>query len=593
MIEWITIIVGVLGGLCLFLYGMKAMGDGLEKAAGSKMQSIIESLTGNLFKGILVGTAVTAIIQSSSATTVMVVGFVSAGIMTLSQAVGVIMGANIGTTATSFILSVGDMNASGFMSLLKPEFLMYVLVIIGIFLMMGSKKSKHQEIGEIVFGLGILFIGMDIMSTTMKNIDTIYFQKAFTAFSINPVLGVLIGVLVTAVIQSSSASIGILLAVTSTGAVTFAGAAPIILGQNIGTCVTALISGLGASKEAKKASLIHLYFNVIGTIVFLLLMYGLYAFLPQLFPFWNSAIGKLEIAVFHLCFNLLCTILFLPFHKGLVKLVELTVRKDKHQKEQDALTGRLDDRFLQSPMVALSQCKSVMTDMFRLSVANVQLGAETLFSGNEQDMERVGQQEKQVDHLEESISQYLLKITDRDLTEKETQMASGYIHILTDIERLSDHAENLADYARELKDRGASFTEKAVTELRSMLAAVNEIMDLTVQAFTYNYPEAIKRIQPYEDVIDLFAETLKIKHISRLTQQKCSAEAGILFVEVANNVERIADHCSNVAVSVCQLNSGDGEFKPHEYVHDLKHNKVETYDLYFKEFQDKYYTPVI
>ena len=593
MIEWLTIAVGVLGGLCLFLYGMKGMGEGLEKVAGTKMQQIIESLTGNIVKGILVGAVVTAIIQSSSATTVMVVGFVSAGIMTLKQAVGVIMGANIGTTATSFILSAGDISGSGLMSLLKPDFLMYVLVIVGILLIMGAKRERSKDIGEIIFGLGILFIGMDIMSAAMGSIDDVYFQKAFTMFSSNPFFGVLIGAAVTALIQSSSASIGILLAVSATGAVTFAGAAPIILGQNIGTCVTALLSSVGSSKEAKKAALVHLYFNVIGTIVFLILLYSIHTLAPYVFPFWNSTMGRLDIAVFHLFFNVLCTLLFLPFNKVLVRLVEFTVSRDKQVQKETELTNRLDDRFLYSPSVALSQCKSVMTDMFRLSTANVRKGAETLFNKKDKEIQGVYENETKVDDLEGSVSRYLLKITDKDLTEKEAKIAAGYIHILTDIERMSDHAKNLAEYAQEMIDRRVDFTDKAYIELRNMLEATFEIMELTVQAFIDNDKDAIKKIQPYEDVIDLFTETLKIKHINRLTKQKCSADSGIIFVEVTSNIERIADHCSNVAVSVYQLNSSDLEFDPHEYVHDLKHNKVEGYDTYFKEFQDKYYTPVM
>ena len=332
----LEIIVGLLGGLCLFLYGMKAMGDGLEKVAGSRMQKIIESLTGNILKGVLIGALVTAIIQSSSATTVMVVGFVSAGIMTLKQAVGVIMGANIGTTVTAIILSINDLDgASGVLSLFKPGFLMYVLILIGVLMIYTMKKQSGKDAGGIFFGLGILFLGMDIMSSSMKGIDMSYFEMMFAAFSKNPLLGVLVGMLVTALVQSSSASMGILLALSSTGAVLFGGTVPIMLGQNIGTCITAILSSIGATKNAKKTALIHLPFNVIGALLFLFAIYGIKSIYPTLFPFWNLRMTNWNIAIFHLTFNVANTIVLLPFNKLLINLVNFIIKEDTEISEEE------------------------------------------------------------------------------------------------------------------------------------------------------------------------------------------------------------------------------------------------------------------
>lgn len=592
--EILNIIIGLLGGLCLFLYGMKAMGDGLEKVAGSKMQKIIESLTGNVIKGVIVGALVTAIIQSSSATTVMVVGFVSAGIMTLKQAVGVIMGANIGTTVTSIILSLNDLDGvTGILALLKPDFLMYVLILIGVFMIFALKKQSGKDAGEIFFGLGILFLGMSVMSSSMKGLDMKYFEAAFAAFSSNPLLGVLVGAGVTALVQSSSASMGILLALSNTGAVSFGGAIPIILGQNIGTCITAILSSLGASKNAKKTALIHLSFNVIGTVLFLAAIYGIRAVAPKIFPFWDGQMTNWNIAMFHLAFNVINTAILLPFNGLLIKLVQVLIKDDINTTEEERIYSKFDDRFLYSPAIALNQCKSAMIDMFRYSNANVKSGALALLENDSGEIKKVEEKEKIIDKLEVLASRYLVKIADRDLTELESKTTSGYMHMVIDIERIGDYAKNLCEYAQELMAKENSLSDKAKDELKAMFDATFEIIDLTIKTFDENNPEGLKRIQPYEEVIDLFTETLKIKHINRLAQKDCTAEVGIIFVEIINSIERIADHCNNIAVSVYQLNSTDSEFDAHKYVKKLKNNAEEGYQEYFNEFQNKYYNPVV
>lgn len=590
----LEIIVGLLGGLCLFLYGMKAMGDGLEKVAGSRMQKIIESLTGNILKGVLIGALVTAIIQSSSATTVMVVGFVSAGIMTLKQAVGVIMGANIGTTVTAIILSINDLDgASGVLSLFKPGFLMYVLILIGVLMIYTMKKQSGKDAGGIFFGLGILFLGMDIMSSSMKGIDMSYFEMMFATFSKNPLLGVLVGMLVTALVQSSSASMGILLALSSTGAVLFGGAVPIILGQNIGTCITAILSSIGATKNAKKTALIHLLFNVIGALLFLFAIYGIKSIYPTLFPFWNLRMTNWNIAIFHLTFNVANTIVLLPFNKLLINLVNFIIKEDTEISEEEHIYKKLDDRFLYSPSIALNQCKSAMVDMFKISKANFELGTLAVLNGDEKAITIVQEKEKIIDKLEVLSSHYLVKIADRDVTELEGKTTSAFLHTVIDIERIGDYADNLCEYATELLSKGDSLSDSAKKELESMFTATKEIIEITIKTFEENNKDGFRQIQPYEEVIDLFTENLKSKHIERLSLKQCSAEVGIVFVEILNCIERIADHCTNIAICICQLNIKDENFDFHKYAKQLKSGEDEDYKEYFESFKQKYYNPII
>lgn len=579
----ITDFLTLFGGLGLFLYGMKIMGDGLEQAAGEKMQKIIEAMTSNIFKGVLVGTLVTGLIQSSSATTVMVVGFVNAGVMKLTQAVGVIMGANIGTTVTAQIIRLGDISANAwYFILLKPKTLAPLAIAIGVALVMFSKKKKLNNIGTILAGFGILFIGMGTMESAVHSLrDLPQFKQAFTAFR-NPIVGVLVGAGVTAIIQSSSASVGILQAVASTGLVTFSSAVPIILGQNIGTCVTALLSSIGANKNAKKAAMIHLFFNIIGTIIFLI---GIYAYQGIIgFSFWNHSINRGVIADFHTLFNIINTLLLLPFSGILVKLAHLTVRGKEEAKTQQYL----DERFLTTPSVAVSQTVKEVTRMGKVAQQNVLLSMDSILNKSTSSIGTIEENENIIDEMESNITQYLIKIADEPLSKEENKVVSGLFHVITDIERIGDHATNLAEITSYIVQEEIEFSDLAKHELTVITDAVKEIMDLAIKAYENQDIELAKKIQPCEDIIDLLKETLRIRHIDRLAQQKCNLKAGVIFLDIVNNLERIADHCSNIGISVEQLRSPEADFDPHQYLKHVHQNKTKEYQQMYAEYEKKY-----
>ncbi|WHH60285.1 Na/Pi cotransporter family protein [Petroclostridium sp. X23] len=571
------------GGLGLFLYGMKIMGDGLEQAAGERMQKIIEAMTSNLFKSVIVGTVVTALVQSSSATTVMVVGFVNAGVMKLTQAVGVIMGANIGTTVTSQIIRLGDIDKNvWYLMILKPKTLAPLAIALGVAFIMFSKKKKLNNIGAILAGFGILFIGMGTMESAVEHLrDLPQFKEAFVAFR-NPILGVLIGAGVTAVIQSSSASVGILQAVASTGLVTFSSAIPIILGQNIGTCVTALLSSIGANKNAKKAAMIHLFFNTVGTGVFLVVIYTFQNTVG--FSFWNDTVNRGGIADFHTVFNIANTVLLLPFAGLLVKLAHMTVRG----KEENRGQKNLDERFLTTPSVAVSQTVKEVIRMSRMAQNNVLLGMDAIMERSTNTIGTIDDNENAIDEMESNITQYLIKIADEPLSKEENKLVSGLFHVITDIERIGDHAVNLGEMAAYIIQEDIEFSELAKQELTIITDAVKEIVDLSIRAYESQDVELAKRIQPCEDVIDLLKETLRVRHIDRLSQQKCSLKSGVIFLDIVNNLERIADHCSNIGIAVEQLHSSRTDFDPHEYLKHVHQNKTQEYRQLYDEYESKY-----
>lgn len=571
------------GGLAMFLYGMNIMGESLEKLGGGKFERILEKLTNNPIKGVLLGAMVTAVIQSSSATTVMVVGFVNSGIMRLSQAIGVIMGANIGTTVTSWILSLsGIQGDSLFINLLKPANFTPVLALIGLAMQMVSKDDKKHNIGNILLGFSVLMFGMESMSGAVKPLaDVPQFTSILTMFK-NPVLGVLAGAVLTAVIQSSSASVGILQALSATGQITFGAAIPIILGQNIGTCVTALISCVGANKNAKRAAMVHLYFNIIGTIVFLTVFYILNALIR--FSFIDSAVNAFNIAVVHTIFNLTATLLLLPFSKGLEKLAMLTIRDDK-QEEQVNL---LDERFLITPSYAVERSMTLTTDMAYIAQEAFENALKCVDSFSEKRYAMVAEDENKTDEYEDRLGTYLVKISGHDLSVKDSQKVSLLLHAIGDLEQITDYALKIAGLGKEISTKKIEFSEKAKTELDILRRAVAEILGLTINAFASGDRRSAEKVEPLEDLIDEIRVELKTRHINRLQNGKCTVELGFIFSDFIGSLEKISDCCLNIAVSLIQLS--DENYETHQYLSEEKETNQKYRDRY-NEYCKKYALP--
>lgn len=556
----------LIGGLALFLFGMNVMGDSLVKVSGGKLDRILERLTSNRLKGVLLGLGVTAVIQSSSATTVMVVGFVNSGIMKLTQAVGVIMGANIGTTVTSWLLSLTGIEGSNFfVSMLKPSSFSPVLAAIGLILTMTAKgNAVRKDVGHILLGFAVLMFGMETMSGAVEPLaQNERFTGILTAFS-NPVLGLIAGTVLTAVIQSSSASVGILQALCITGVVPFSAAIPIIMGQNIGTCVTALISAVGANRNAKRASMMHLYFNLIGTIVFMIVFYSLNRFLD--FAFLDEPASAMGIAVVHSLFNIGCCIAWFPFASILVKLATLTI-PDKKDPQKEALEDELsvlDERFLEKPSYAVQVSRDTVIKMAEISGDALQLSAELLQDYNENKAKLVEFMEQRVDRYEDALATYLLKVSGRDLKQADSRMVSILLHCINDVERISDHAVNIRDLAVEMHEKKTGITKGGMEELNVYSRAVQDIVRETIQAFRTGDLNLAREIEPFEEVIDGLSIEVKQRHINRLRKGKCKLETGMVMEDIITNFERVSDHCSNVAVCMLQINE-DG-FDTHEYL---------------------------
>ena len=556
----------LIGGLALFLFGMNVMGDSLVKVSGGKLDRILERLTSNRLKGVLLGLGVTAVIQSSSATTVMVVGFVNSGIMKLTQAVGVIMGANIGTTVTSWLLSLTGIEGSNFfVSMLKPSSFSPVLAAIGLILTMTAKgNAVRKDVGHILLGFAVLMFGMETMSGAVEPLaQNERFTGILTAFS-NPVLGLIAGTVLTAVIQSSSASVGILQALCITGVVPFSAAIPIIMGQNIGTCVTALISAVGANRNAKRASMMHLYFNLIGTIVFMIVFYSLNRFLD--FAFLDEPASAMGIAVVHSLFNIGCCIAWFPFASILVKLATLTI-PDKKDPQKEALEDELsvlDERFLEKPSYAVQVSRDTVIKMAEISGDALQLSAELLQDYNENKAKLVESMEQRVDRYEDALATYLLKVSGRDLKQADSRMVSILLHCINDVERISDHAVNIRDLAVEMHEKKTGITKGGMEELNVYSRAVQDIVRETIHAFRTGDLNLAREIEPFEEVIDGLSIEVKQRHINRLRKGKCKLETGMVMEDIITNFERVSDHCSNVAVCMLQINE-DG-FDTHEYL---------------------------
>ena len=577
----------MIGGLCLFLFGMETMGDGLTRTSGSKLESILGKLTSSVPKGVLLGAVVTAVIQSSSATTVMLVGFVNSGIMKLAQAIPVIMGANIGTTATAWLLSLTAVDGdSVFVQLLKPMSFSPILAAIAIVFMMFMKNEKKYNIGMIMIGFAVLMYGMDIMSSAVEPLKEVpEFVNILTMFS-NPILGVAAGAVVTAAIQSSSASVGILQALCLTGAVSFSTAIPIIMGQNIGTCVTAILSSIGANKGAKRVAAVHLSFNLIGTVVFLVAFYGANAVIG--FDFMDKAVAPQNIAVVHSIFNVCATFLLLPFYKQLEKLAMIVVKdsEEPEKKAQDGTLTFLDERFLETPSVAVMECKAVSAKMANLSRDCIVASMKLIDKYDEDKFEYVNLLESKIDRYEDALSAYIIKLERQDLSIEENNILNAILHNVGDLERISDHAKNIAEVAHELYTKGIQFSEEAKREVAVYMAAVEEIVTIAVQSFIDKDMELAASVEPLEEVIDEIHARVKDGHIERLRKGQCTIELGFILSDLGTNLERVADHCSNLAI--CTIETANDGFDMHKYARRLKKYDMENFEEKEREFAAKY-----
>ena len=568
-------VLNLFGGLCLFLFGMNIMGQSLERSAGGKLELMLGRLTTNKYAGLLTGLGVTAIIQSSSATTVMVVGFVNSGLMTLRQAIHVIMGANIGTTVTAWILSLGQISGDNiFLKLLKPTSFTPVLAVIGMVFYMFTKSSRKKDIGAILLGFAVLMFGMDTMTNSVSGLsDVPAFKEMFIMFK-NPILGVLVGALLTAVIQSSSASVGILQALAVTGQVSYGAAIPIIMGQNIGTCITAILSSFGTNKNAKRAALVHLSFNVIGTIVLLTvfcIVNGIYA--PQLF---DNAATQSGIAVVHSLFNVVCTALMFPMSSLLEKLaIKLVPESKEPQKVEE-----LDERLLQTPAVAIERCHALLCDMASAAVNSLEDSIKCLNSYDAGLAESVRAAEDKTDHYEDIIGSYLVKLSTHQLTDKESAEVSKYLKLIGDYERIGDHAVNILESSEELRAKKISFSESANGELEKMCQATVEILSLSYKTFINGDTEAADNVEPLEEIIDQLKEYLRSQHIERLQKGNCSIEAGFVWSDLVTNLERVADHCSNIAG--CVVDAMALNMNIHQSLREIKQDSPKYRAAYMK-----------
>ena len=570
----------LLGGLALFLFGMDIMGKALEKQAGGQLQKILSKLTDNPLKGFFLGLCVTAVIQSSSATTVMVVGFVNSGIMELHQAIGVIMGSNVGTTVTSWILSLSGLQGDSLLiNLLKPTSFSPLLAFIGILLYM-CKSEKKKGVGTILIGFAVLMTGMTTMSNAVLPLQNeAWFTSLFTRFS-NPLLGVLVGALVTGIIQSSSASVGILQALSATGVITYGSAIPIIMGQNIGTCVTALISSVGANKNARRAAMVHLYFNIIGVTLFLAIFYGANLLLD--FAFVNETVTAWGIAVVHSIFNLTATAVLLPFANGLEKLAILTIPDDA-EKESFAL---LDERLLNTPAVAVERARAATADMAELARVGVVQAMSLTHKWDDSLAQKVREEEEKVDKYEDALGTYLVKLSSREMSHADSQSVNTLLHTISDFERISDHSVNVLSSAEEIHAKSIEFSKDAQEELQVLEGAVQDVLSRTTDAFRKDDLHLAGKVEPLETVVDELVRAIKARHVARLQTGSCSIEYGFVLEDLLTNYERVCDHCSNVAVA--QIEVAQDSFDTHAYLNDLRYGNETKESEQFQRRLDRY-----
>ena len=586
--DYILAILGLFCGLALFLYGMNTMGDALKRSAGSGLKAILGKMTSNPVSGFLLGLAVTAVIQSSSATTVMVVGFVNSGTMTLLQATGVIIGANVGTAVTAWITATNSLNdmavSLDWLEWLKPDSWMPILAVVGIILTMFAKRGKKKDIGFILLGFAVLMTGMSMMSDSIKPLtEQEGFKNILLLFNNNPILGILVGLVLTAIVQSSSASVGILQTMATSFSI--GGLVPIIMGQNIGTCVTALLSSIGANKNGRRAALVHLYFNIIGVIVVSILFYTLKALIAPFAAFLDApgSGSALNVAIIHTLFKIVCVAILFPCYKLLVKLACLTV-KDKGEEEE--VTSLMDERLLDTPTVAVDRAAQVAGTMAELSGKSM-LDALTLFDSYDPKVcDSVRDLEGKVDNYEDSIGSYLVKVSACNLDQRDSEQVTKLLHIIGDYERISDHAVNIVESVEEMKDKKISFSQDAQRELEVLRAAVKEVLTVTIDAYVNNDLSKAAAIEPLEQVVDDLRDRIRLNHILRLQKSECTIEHGFVLSDLLTNFERVADHCSNIAGCIIEISAYDA-LDMHKYLADIKQGSEE-YEQKYKAYSAKY-----
>ena len=577
----------LVGGLALFLYGMTVMGNALEKMSGGKLERILESLTSSPLKAVLLGAGVTAIIQSSSATTVMVVGFVNSGIMKFSQAIGIIMGANIGTTITAWMLSLTTIDAGGsfLLKMMKPSSFSPILALIGIFLFMSAKTDKKKIIGEIMLGFAVLMAGMDTMSAAVAPLkDVPEFTNILMMFD-NPFMGIVVGAVLTGIIQSSSASVGILQALSVTGAFTYGSVIPIILGQNIGTCVTAIISSFGANRDGKRTAIVHLSFNIIGSAIFLTVFYIGNAIFK--FPFVDDVVNAANIATIHTIFNVFATVVLFPFIKGLEKLAYVLIPVSEEEKAtQDDVFAILDPRFITSPAFAIEQCKSLANKMAELTKDGFLQAMLMVKEPTKEGMEEVIKKENIVDVYDDKLAAYLTKVNGEDLSYQDSLRTTSLMHCLTDLERISDHSANVVECVQQMRKADAEFSKKATEEMQVYTEALSDILERTITAFINGDVELAKTVEPLESVIDDLTKKIKKHHVKRMNKGKCTVELGLILSDLTMNYERVADHCSNIAVYTMQLQNT--ELEEHSYTEQMDAAESAEFEKLVTAFKLKY-----
>lgn len=591
--EIIQIGITTLGSVALLLYGMHILGAGLEKISGGKMEKILEKLTNNIIKAILLGALVTAVIQSSGATTIIVVGLVNSGILRLNSAVGIIMGANIGTTVTGQILRLGDLenNAAlgNIMQFLTPKYLAPVLALAGIVIIMASKKDTLKAVGDIGMGLGVLFTGMLQLTNSVEPLSELEAFKNLFASLENPILGIIAGTVVTALLQSSSASVGILQAISTTGVLKFSAAFPIIMGQNIGTCSTSIISSFGASKNAKRTAMVHFYFNFIGTVLFLVIIYALKA--AGVLTFWNNTMDMGSIANFHTFFNIIVTVVFIPFHSLLEKLAVATIRSKNNDEDDlisDSAENMLDPRFLKSPSLAIQHANNAVAYMGNLAKYNFNASCGLYKNYDQKFIDKIKEYEDIIDKTEDKLNSYLVKITDCELNAVESKAVTSLLHLITDFERIGDYSFNIMERAEVMREKDIMLSESAVKDLDFIAGAVTEIIDMAIAAVEYDDYKTATDIEPLEETIDHLEYELKNRHINRLKNGSCAIDRGVYFLDMLSDIERIADHCSNVGVHVLRRNQTKYSINHHEYIDNIHKGESPEYMNALKKFSEKY-----
>ncbi len=580
-----TMVITLLGGLAFFLFGMHVMSSGLERLAGGRLEQILKKMTSNAFKSFLLGLGITVAVQSSSAVTVMLVGLVNSGLMEIGQTIGVIMGSNIGTTLTSWLLSLsGIKSGNPIINLLNPSNLSPIIALVGILLIMLSKQNKKKDAGSICIGFAVLMTGMGMMSGAVAPLaDRPGFISAMTAFQ-NPILGVVVGAVLTGIIQSSAASVGILQALSLTGGITYGMAIPIIMGQNIGTCVTALLSSIGVSKNARKVSVIHISFNLIGTLIGLIVIFGINLLFP--IELLKNTISPIGVAISHSIFNVFTTLILLPFTKQLEKVANFVIRSDSRSKKLKKEPVFLDERLLNTPSFAASECNNMTVKMAYMARDNILLSIDLLQKFDKQLIERVRKTENDLDNYEDKLGSFLVKLSGKELSDADSRTTSKLLHCIGDFERIGDHAANMIKSVEEIHNKGITFSPEAHKELAILTKALEEILNLTTEAFEKDDVVIAKKVEPLEQAIDFITSEIKSRHVTRLQNGECTIETGFILSDLLNNYERVSDHCSNIAVAIIELDHRS--FGTHAYLNSIKSNENKEFCADYEYYVEKY-----